>query len=60
MEKRKVFLVRSETWLEDNYKDISKTLEETIKEFVKDERIINIEVKEHCGLKRFWIYLENK
>jgi len=57
--KKKVYLARSETWMGDNFKEISSILEDTIKEFVSDERIINIEVKEHCGLKRFWIYIES-
>ena len=60
MKKKKVFLIRSETWMgDDNFKEISSILEDTIKEFVSDERIINIEVKEHCGLRRFWIYIED-
>jgi len=58
MKKKKVSLIRSETWMGDNFNEISSILEDTIKEFVSDEKIINIEVKEHCGLKRFWIYIE--
>ena len=55
----KVNLIRSETWLNDDFNMIHSTLNDTIKEFVsKDDRIINIEVKESCGLKRFWIYTE--
>jgi len=55
----KVNLIRSETWLNDDFNVIYSTLNDTIKEFVgKDDRIINIEVKESGGLKRFWIYTE--
>ena len=52
-----VNICRSETWMGDNFIEISTILEQTIKEFMKkDERIINIEVKERAGLSRFWIY----
>ncbi len=55
-----VNIVRSETWLDDNFKDISLILEQTIKEFVSEkERIINVQVvKSDSGLSRFWIYTE--
>ena len=50
---------RSETWIDDNFEAISSILEDTIKDFIEeDDRIINIEVKERNGLKRFWIYSE--
>jgi len=54
----KVNIIRSETWLDDNFENISLILDEVIKEFVNnDERIINIEMKtDHSGLSRFWIY----
>ena len=52
-------LTRSETWMGDDFKDIHSILDDTIKEFVgKEDKIINIEVKESGGLKRFWIYTE--
>ena len=57
MKKKKVSLIRSETWMGDDFKGINSILEDTIKEFVSDERIINIEVKEHCGLKDFGFML---
>ena len=54
----KVNLIRSSTWLNDNFEDIHRTLDETIKDFVEaDDRIINIESKTDTnGLSRFWIY----
>jgi len=56
---RKVGIIRSETWLDDNFEDIGQILEETIAEFIKDnEEIINIQVKEEkSGVSRFWIYI---
>jgi len=55
---KKVGIIRSESWLDDNFEDISQILEETITEFVEDnEEIINIQVKkENNGTSRFWIY----
>lgn len=60
--KKEINIIRSETWLEDNFEDISLVLAETIKEFVGEKnRIINIEaIKADSGLSRFWIYTENK
>jgi hypothetical protein len=54
-------LIRSETWLSDNFEDISSILEETINEFVDiRDRIINIESKKSDnGMSRFWIYVES-
>jgi hypothetical protein len=50
----KVNIIRSESWLDDNFENICSILDETIKDFVDDdERIINIE---SSGLSRFWIY----
>ncbi len=58
--KRIVSLIRSETWIDDNYDEINTILEEAIAEMVGDnQRIVNIEVKERGGLKRFWIYVED-
>ena len=59
---KKVSLIRSETWLTNNFEIINKILEETISEFVREnERIINIEMKtDISGLSRFWIYKEKK
>jgi hypothetical protein len=55
----KVKLIRSSTWIGDDYEAASRTLEETIQEFVFDnDRIINIEVKERNGASRFWLYVE--
>jgi hypothetical protein len=54
MKKMKVNIIRSESWLDDNFENICSILDETIKDFVDDdERIINIE---SSGLSRFWIY----
>lgn len=58
MKKRNINICRSETWMGDNFKEISSILDETIRDFVDKERIINIEVKERGGLSRFWIYSE--
>jgi len=60
MKKRNVSLVRSETWMRDNFNVINDILEQTIEDFIDNERIVNIEVKEHNGLNRFWIYIEDK
>ena len=55
----KIGLIRSGTWMDDNYDDIHKVLDETVEEFVgKNVRIINIETKTKNGLSRFWIYVE--
>ena len=55
---KKVNLIRSETWIADNYEDIRQILEETTEECVEDdEKIINIEMKTNkSGLSRFWVY----
>lgn len=56
---KKIELIRSSTWLKDDFKTISDILDETIKDFVPDTaKIINIETKELNGLNRFWIYIE--
>lgn len=53
-----VELIRSQTWMDDNFKNITDILDETIREFVSEEyKIINIETKERNGLTRFWIYI---
>lgn len=59
--RRAVSIVRSETFFSDtNLKEIQSILDEAIADFLdENERIINIEVKEHCGMQRFWIYSEN-
>lgn len=60
MKKKEINLIRSETWLTADFDDINSILENTIKEFVEDERIINIQVvTEKSGLSRFWIYIES-
>ena len=58
--KKKVNLIRSETWLDDDFDSITEILQETIDDFIeKDERIINIQVvKKNDGTNRFWIYTE--
>jgi len=59
MSKKKVNIIRSETWLIDDFKNnISQILNETITDFVEDnEKIINIEmITQKNGLSRFWIY----
>jgi len=55
---KKINIIRSETWLTDNFENISQILNETISDFVKDEeKIINIEMKiQKNGLSQFWIY----
>jgi hypothetical protein len=59
--KKEINIIRSETWLTDDFKMVSDTLKETIDDFVDDdEKIINIQlVKSDDGLSRFWIYIEN-
>ena len=59
--KGKIKLIRSETWMKDDFKMIHRCLDETIEEFVKEgEIIINIEEKEaSTGLHRFWIYVRS-
>lgn len=60
MKSRKVHLIRSETWLTDDFEAIAEILQGAIKDFVKEERIINIQVvKQNNGLSRFWIYIED-
>lgn len=51
-------LIRSSTWITDNFDDIHRVLDETIKDFVSDDQeIINIESKtSKHGSSRFWIY----
>lgn len=55
-----IVLIRSETWLSDNYDNISSILEETIKCIEDNDRIINIQVVTHAGTSRFWIYVEKQ
>ena len=54
-------MIRSESW--DNDRDIDNIyniLTQSINDFVEEEdRIINIEMKEHNGSFRFWIYYES-
>jgi len=59
--KKEINIIRSETWLTDDFKMVSDTLKETIDDFVDDdEKIINIQlVKSDDGLSRFWIYIES-
>jgi len=56
---REIKLTMSESWMRNDFDEIHSILEDTIKEFIpNNERIINIEVKEQSGFKRFWIYSE--
>lgn len=57
---KQINIARSETWMDDNIKDISSILNETVRDFIgKGDKIINIEVKERNGLYRFWIYSQS-
>ena len=53
-------LIRSQTWLKDDFDDIHNVLDETIEDFVSNEdEVINVQVvKEETGLSRFWIYIK--
>jgi len=53
----RVNITRSETFATDNIEVIDRILNETIEEWIaKDQKIINIEMKERNGMHRFWIY----
>ncbi len=56
----KIEIIRSSTWINDNYDNICDVLDETIEDCVnKNDKIINIETKtSESGLTRFWIYIE--
>ena len=58
----KINIIRSQTWLKDDFENITDILEEAIKDFVdENDEIINIESKEsENGLSRFWIYVKSK
>ena len=59
--KNKVNIVRSETWMKDDFDMIHNILSDTIEEFVDEsEEVINVEEKERNGLHRFWIYTRTK
>lgn len=56
---KKIEIIRSETWMNDDLDSIHNVLEETIKDFVDEkDRIINIQVVDRNGQSRFWIYIE--
>ena len=47
--------------MDSSLEEIQEILDEAIEEFIdNDEKIINIELKEHSGLQQFWIYSENQ
>jgi hypothetical protein len=58
---REINIIRTETWLNDDFDSIHAILEQAIKDFIEeDDRIINIQmVKDSSGLSRFWIYVES-
>lgn len=59
--KNAVRIIRSETWMKDDFEMIHNCLIETIEEFVdENEEVINVEEKERNGLHRFWIYVRTK
>lgn len=56
---KKVELIRSDTWLTDNYDNAEIALTKSITEFVGEyDKIINIQLVNNCGLYRYWIYIE--
>jgi len=58
MSKKKVSIVRSESWLKEDIVGINKILQETVEELItSDEKIINVQVVEENGFSRFWIYI---
>lgn len=55
----KVYIVKSGSFICD--KDSDKVLQETVNEFISnsDDKIINIQLVEFGGLKRFYIYVQD-
>ena len=55
-----ISIIRSETWLDDNYENIQQILKDAVSDLDPEyEEIVNIEKKiESNGLSRFWIYVK--
>lgn len=55
---KKIKIIRTETWLDDDIENIDNILNQAIEDFVSDDEVIlNIECKtENDQLSRFWIY----
>ncbi len=62
MAKQKIELVRSSSWMTDNFEKVHEILDETIDEFISEsDKILNIQVHlADSGLSRFWIFKEVK
>lgn len=58
---KEVTIIKSESWIKAGLKEQDQTLNEAIKTYVEDdERIINIQMVDEDGLKRFWIYTQKE
>ena len=54
-----ITIIRSGSWSNLDLKEIEEELNQTIKDFVDDnEKIINVQLVEESGNKRFWIYTQ--
>ncbi len=52
-----VTIIKSESWMQSDTAEQDEILNDAIIEFVDDdERIINIQMVDEGGLKRFWIF----
>jgi hypothetical protein len=56
-----ITIIRSGSWSNLDLKEIEEELNQTIKDFVDDnEKIINVQLVEESGNKRFWIYTQKR
>ena len=56
---KEVTIIKSESWMKTGLKEQDDALNEAIQTYVEDdERIINIQLVDEGGLKRFWIYTQ--
>lgn len=56
-----VNIIKSESWLKVGLREQDEILNQAIKNYLESsDDIINIQMVEENGLKRFWIYTVNK
>ena len=59
--KNEITIVKSDSWTKPGLMEQDKILNDTIRDFIEDrEIIINVQLVEELGLKRFWIYTQRR
>jgi|AntRauTorcE11897_2_1112592.scaffolds.fasta_scaffold213756_1 hypothetical protein len=59
--KNEITIVKSDSWTKTGLMEQDKILNDTIRDFIEDcEIIINVQLVEELGLKRFWIYTQRR